>query len=196
MRRGSKMARSKSGKWNFFVQNVILPLDMSLVSSIIGYKSNRLRKENEMISELVEFNTRLVNGDLPVRPGQEETISKAASVGDYCWQGDLKLTIINKITPGFVKTNPTELHKQVVPGNTKGSKHCLEHLDVEYYIPATWSHSEEYDGLFGPQILFKSDNCLKHEEHGNINISEGMMISFEYQKNLDIETKKEIRARD
>lgn len=149
-----------------------------------------------MIKELMAFYNKLVNGDLAVKPGQAERISEAAACGDFCWQGDLKFTIVDKIPKDYTQIEPTEADKQLVPGSTEGAKHCLNHLDVEYYVPKEWSRSDSYNKLDGPIVLFKSENVVSHNEHGNITIPAGMCIQFNYQKNFDIELQKEIRARD
>ena len=149
-----------------------------------------------MIEELIRFNEQLLSGDLSVKPGQDETISEAASINDFLWQGDLKFTIIDVIPPSYTKIVPTESDKQLVPGTTSGAKHCLVHLDVDYYVPSGWSRSDTYDSLNGPIVRFHSENTVVHNEHGNITIPAGMCIQLDYQKNLDVETQKEVRARD
>ncbi len=149
-----------------------------------------------MIQELIDFSRKLINGDLPVKAGQEFRISEASSIGDFVWQGDLKLTIIQDFNPEYTKIEPKEIDKQMVPGSTIGSKHCLDHLDVEYRVPKNWSRNDSYDDLNGPQVKFLSENRLNHNQHGPIIIPAGFIIDFSYQKNLDIETQKDIRARD
>jgi len=167
-----------------------------------------------MIKNLIEFQNKLINGDLPVQAGQNETLSPAASVGDFFWQGDLKFTVINfndflksktiSITHPDTRTEdikyteiqPKEEDKQLVPGNTIGAKHCLEHLNVRYFVPEKWSRNESYDSLFGPVIYYKTENKILHNEHGIPSIPKDMCILNTYQRNLDQETKRETRARD
>jgi hypothetical protein len=65
----------------------------------------------------------------------------AANIGDAVRQGDIYIQFIEPVTeaPVFYKKVTTPVFPyQLAPGNTKGSRHCLEHSDgIEIYSPIT-----------------------------------------------------------
>ena len=65
----------------------------------------------------------------------------AANVGDAVRQGDIYIQLIDPLTapPKFyTKLAAPAFPLQLAPGNTKGSRHCLEHSDgIEVYVPDT-----------------------------------------------------------
>lgn len=150
-----------------------------------------------MIQNLVAFQEKLVNGDLPVRPGQPANLSPAASVGDVGWQGDVKITVIDRIPDGYEKITPKEGDTQIAIGTTKGSRHCLAHLNgMEYHIPKGFNRTDSYEELQGPACIFNQENKMLHPEHGPVTFPPGSCVRFDYQRNLDVETMKEKRAQD
>lgn len=134
-------------------------------------------------------------------PGNPFRLSNAHSVGDGIWQGDLGIEIVKKVPKNYIKIkNPSEGDKQLVPEGGAGSHHRLRSLnDVEIYLPPNWK--ENNLDLLGPCVVFKSANAIVHEPghlhpHGTIFIDDKMTVLCRYQRNLDVQTKKERRAAD
>lgn len=65
----------------------------------------------------------------------------AANIGDAVRQGDIYIQLIDPVTETPVlhkKVESPTFPYQLAPGNTKGSRHCLEHSDgIEIYVPLT-----------------------------------------------------------
>lgn len=65
----------------------------------------------------------------------------AANIGDAVRQGDIYIQLIDPVEttpPFFIKVTSPTFPFQLAPGNTKGSRHCLEHSDgIEIYTPET-----------------------------------------------------------
>lgn len=134
-----------------------------------------------MIEELVNFQNKLASGELPVKPGQHEIYSEAASNTDEGRQGDLYFRTIDKIPSGYVNHVP---FIKMVPGDTIGAKHCFNKLPLECWIPEGWN-SREYEGLLGPVVKLNG-HVLQHQEHGHITFGD-CLIQFGYQKSLEQE---------
>ena len=125
-------------------------------------------------------------------------ISEAASVGDFAWQGDMKITVIDKIGSGMNRIdNPDDLDRQLVPGNTHGSNHCLSSLDgIELYWPDGWTHDASYDRYEGPEFVTKKEVTIEHPTHPHVIVPAGMSIGIDYQRVYDNEQKRERRQLD
>ena len=102
--------------------------------------------------------------------------------------------ITDCVPSGMVEVKkPTELDKQLVPGNTIGAKHCLDSLDgVELHKPAKWDN----ESLVGPVLVLSKDRTVLHPTHGAVTMLAGSIVECHYQRELDAETKRELRARD
>lgn len=65
----------------------------------------------------------------------------AANVGDAVRQGDIYIQLIDPLAGSpmfYTKLAMPAFPLQLAPGNTKGSRHCLEHSDgIEVYVPET-----------------------------------------------------------
>ncbi len=129
-----------------------------------------------------------------VKPGQPFRITEAASVGDGCWQGDLGIEVVAKVPQGYVRIEkPKVADKQLVPGNTQGSKHCLDSLrGVQVYRPSDWSE----ESLAGPCLVLMEERTILHPTHGAVTIPAGFTVLCRYQREWDKEQAKERRARD
>jgi hypothetical protein len=153
---------------------------------------------NEMIEHVERIKKNCGNGnghDGAVKPGQPARFTTAATVGDGLAQGDLLLKIVGGVpTEGYTKIeNLQEKDKQLVPGNTIGSKHCLAHLDgVTMYRPTNWTE----ESFMGPVLVLEKENTVLHPVHGDITVPAGFTVSCEYQKEWDLIQKLERRARD
>lgn len=100
-----------------------------------------------------------------IKNDREQRFPEAASDGDYFRQGDLYITKIAKPAGTELKVLPFD--RQLAPGNTKGSRHCLSHQDVRLY---TRSGS---DALTGPVLHVLREVTVEHPEHGNVVLPEG-----------------------
>lgn len=133
--------------------------------------------------------------DPRVKPGKPERFTAAACKGDAIRQGDLYLVIGDKAPKlGFVLLdNREELHKQLVPGNTQGAKHCLDSLDgVAIYRPEKFDN----ESTIGPVLVLSQDRVVQHPTHGHVTLLAGSVVECHYQREYDAEQKRETRARD
>lgn len=136
-----------------------------------------------------------------VSPGLPFRLTSTHTVGDGVWQGDLGIEIVKGVPTGYTLVEkPTDADRQLVPESGQGSHHRIASLDgVKLYRPANWGREE--NDLRGPVVVFESPNSIVHEPghdhpHGTVHIEEAMTIQCRYQRNLDAETRAEIRARD
>lgn len=128
-------------------------------------------------------------------PGQPHRISEAATIGDGVWQGDLGIEIVASDVPRdcVLIANPTDKDRQLVPGNTTGSKHCLDSLEgVELYRPANWNEAS----LVGPFFRLSQERTITHPTHGAVIIPAGFSVRCRYQVNYDEQLKAARRAAD
>lgn len=126
-----------------------------------------------------------------IEPGQPVTLTSAASCGDAVRQGDLYLVVVEKVPEGYAKASRAS--KQLVPGTTRGAKHCLDSLDgVEVYLPKEWRE----ESLQGPCLVLTKERTVLHPVHGAVTIAAGHTILCCYQREWEKEQAKERRARD
>lgn len=132
-----------------------------------------------------------------VKPGMPFRFSEACQSGDAVWQGDLCLTLVYAVPDGYVKAkNPS---KQLVPGTTQGSRHCLDSLSgVTVYLPRDWGQSET--DLRGPCIVLTTERTVEHPTHGAVTIPASarhpVTVLCEYQRVWDAEQRAARRAQD
>lgn len=129
-----------------------------------------------------------------VSPGQPASFTEACTVNDCIAQGDLNLVILDDVPNDYIEVvDLEEKHRQLVPGNNEGAKHCLEHLrGIRLFYPPNWN----MDSLVGPVMLISRDNTVLHPTHGNVHIPAGFTVGTFYQREWDRELEKERRARD
>ncbi len=145
-----------------------------------------------MIEQLIKHTKKIATGEHEqVKPGMEFYLTNAAVNGDGVWQGDLGLEVVTDIPQGYTKAKkPTT---QLVIGNTQGSKHCLDSLEgVTLYHPKHWNE----ESLIGPCFSVTKERRILHPTHGAIIIAAGLTILCRYQREWDIEQRKERRALD
>lgn len=149
--------------------------------------------ETCVIDQVVEHAQKISRGEHDkVRPGMPLRISEAAVVGEFVWQGDLKLTVVDRVPDGF---QAAEAFCQLVPGNTVGARHCLDSVDgVEMYVPSGWG--PKYEGLVGPYLVLHAERTIKHPKHGPVTSPAGMIIQCSYARVWDAEQARERRTRD
>lgn len=147
------------------------------------------------IDRITDTVSRIVNGTHEsLRSGMPFRIPDAWCAGDCGAQGDLIFVIVDSVPSGYVRVErPTEADKQLVHGNTQGSRHCIDSLDgVELYRPANWSE----DSLDGPVVHVTEDRVVTHPTHGQWTIPSGRTIKFEYPRVWDAEERKSRRNAD
>jgi hypothetical protein len=126
-----------------------------------------------------------------VKPGMPTRFTEASTVNDRICQGDLNITIADKIPNGYVKMDKPS--KQLVFGESEGARHCLDSLDgVTMYADPNW----DIESLNGPHIRLEKERVIEHPKHGNVTIPKGFSCDISYPKELDVELRKERRARD
>jgi hypothetical protein len=128
-----------------------------------------------------------------IRPGQPMRFPDAADYGDFIWQGDLKLVLLDRVPNGYEQVKrPTKADQQLVPGNTEGSRHGLDSLrGVRLYRPATWPN-----GLAGPVLVVSEERVIEHPKHGHVTIPAGRIVGCTYQREWDAEQRQERRNAD
>jgi len=90
-------------------------------------------------------------------------------VGDYIPQGDINLIVLPSVPPGALLVE--EPSKQIVVGNSKGSRHCLNSLENVriYRLPNP-------NALQSIIIEFLGETILEHPEHKNQLWKKGVVI--------------------
>lgn len=129
-----------------------------------------------------------------VSPGQAVSFTTACVPGDCIDQGDLRLVVINKIPAGWKKVaSPFSKDLQLVLGNTKGARHCLDSFKgVKLFHPENWTE----ESLYGPCLIFSEERKILHPVHGGVTVPAGLSILCRYQREYDKELAKERRVRD
>lgn len=132
--------------------------------------------------------------DPAVMPGRPERFTDAAQAGDTIAQGDLYLMIVDSVPSGYTRVlKPKVIDKQLVPGNTVGSRHCLDSfVGVAIYRPEKWGGED----LRGPCLVLTKERVVLHPTHGDVTIPAGFTVLCGYQPEFDAEERKERRARD
>lgn len=135
----------------------------------------------------------IANGDEKVYPGMPLRFTEACVPGDCIWQGDLGLVIAENTKPPSNYVKPERKTVQLVPGNTVGSRHCLDTLNgVEMYVPKDWNE----ETLDGPFLILSREVNVLHPTHGTVTIPAGFSVQCYYQKEYDKILEQERRARD
>ncbi|MGH9931012.1 MAG: hypothetical protein ACREA9_17530 [Pyrinomonadaceae bacterium] len=151
-------------------------------------------KNGTTIERIETHAKKIASGSERVKPGQEVCFTEAATIDDTIRQGDLYLTIVAAVPAGYVKIEKLKASdKQLVPGNTVGSRHCLDSLaGVTLYRPEQWSE----ESLAGPCLVLAKQRTIEHPTHGAVFIPAGFTVLCRYQREFDAEQKRERRARD
>jgi hypothetical protein len=152
----------------------------------------------EVIEKIEQYAKKIANNEHEsIRPGMPVTIPDSWMINEGVAQGDLIIGIIDEVPSNYsLVKSPTNLDKQLVPGNTEGAKHCLDSLDgLKLYHPNNWPQSAE-ETLNGPIIITERNVKVVHPKHGPVTIPSGRTILFQYDKEWDLIQKKERRNLD
>lgn len=117
-----------------------------------------------------------------IKSDKTQRFPDAASPGDTVRQGDVFITLM-KSTPMIPQVcQPVEKpSKQLAPGNTQGSRHCIKSLrGVKVY---QLTNANPYDG---PIISSAKTMEITHPEHGNWILPPGC-YAISYQRTEDSE---------
>lgn len=103
------------------------------------------------------------------------------STGDYWAQGDVKITCLDDVPTGC---KPIKAEKQLAPGTSQGSRHCLVSLSgVEMFtLP-------DATPLDGPVFRAKQGCEIDHPEHGNVILPPGV-YGITYQRQFAEELRR------
>ena len=114
-----------------------------------------------------------------IKSDERQQFPAAASVGDFVRQGDVYITLLGGIPKGStVEKQPS---RQLAPGNTQGSRHCLSSLSgVEVY---RLKDATPYDG---PVLDVSKPVTITHPEHGDWSLPCGV-YGISYQRTEDSE---------
>lgn len=139
--------------------------------------------------------TRIANGNARVQPGQPLELNAAAAEHDLIWQGDFGVEVVSVIPPNY---RDADSIKQLVPGNTVGSRHVLADTSTvsDFMLPDGWTSDASYDGQWGPLFRAKEETVIEHPTHGDVTIAKGHLIRCRYQRNWDAQKKRERRTLD
>lgn len=101
----------------------------------------------------------------------------AASPGDTFRQGDLYITLLDDLPEHCVYAPQQDL--QLAPGQTKGSRHILDHhKGVAIYFRARSTP------LDGPILHLTEQRTVTHPEHGHVILPPGI-YAITYQRAYD-----------
>ena len=95
-----------------------------------------------------------------------QNFPEAASIGDAVRQGDVYIQLIDDVTeaPFLFKKAAPEYPMQLAPGNTKGSRHCLEHgRGVTAYEPCDSGSVEMFAALAAQYGIAANDPDLRRQ---------------------------------
>ena len=96
--------------------------------------------------------------------------------GDLYAQGDVNFLVLAEIPP---QAKPTAPVRQLAPGTTRGSRHCIAEADVggvEFFAFA------DPQPLEGPVLKFNRQTRIEHPEHGDHLYAAGTIVAIGYQR--------------
>jgi hypothetical protein len=122
-----------------------------------------------------------------VKNAEPQRFPDAAAVGDNVRQGDIYIWKLDAVPRGYapIKHPPTQL----APGNTQGSRHCLDSLEG-VTVFGTAESENEYDG---PILRLDCERTITHPEHGHWTLPPGI-YGISFQRTSD--SKGERRVQD
>lgn len=116
---------------------------------------------------------RKIEADAKMKAKPDAVKYGTTAPGDYHRQGDVYIRRL-KALPKGLKT--TQAQSQLAPGETQGSRHCLESIDgVKFYAPA------DKTPLDGPILQCDGPVTVTHPEHGHVTLPAGV-YSIHYQR--------------
>ncbi|MGI0058951.1 MAG: hypothetical protein ACREBJ_04215 [Nitrosotalea sp.] len=98
-------------------------------------------------------------------------------VGKHIWQGDLALIRLAQV-PDNAKSQKNRTVRQLVEGNTRGSRHCVA---IESMKNVNWYTPTDKGVLVGDVLDIDAPVEIQHPEHGNIVLPTGTYL-VKYQR--------------
>lgn len=146
------------------------------------------------MKSVVRHAQRIAAGKDKVKPGMPARFTEASTPGDLIWQGDLGVEIVAAVPADYVEVKaPNDADRQLVPGNTQGSRHCLRSLDgVRLFRPKDWGG----ESLQGPVLVLARETTIDHPTHGAVTIPAGFVVQCRYQRVWDQEQRQIRRSQD
>lgn len=96
----------------------------------------------------------------------EHQVAGSMSPGDAWAQGDILIVALGEVPVGSVLAkNPSA---QLAPGNTQGSRHCLDSLEGIQIL------EQRGNPLDGPIIVSDREFAVTHPEHGDVTFQAGV----------------------
>jgi hypothetical protein len=124
-----------------------------------------------------EIVTGLIEGAKKIAKRETQCFSEAASIGDRVRQGDVFLTLLDRVPVGSKKMK--SFPSQLAPGTTQGSRHTLDSTDgVTAYLR---DGATEFDG---PVLKLAEERTVCHPEHGDWVLPPGV-YAVGYQRTQD-----------
>ncbi len=118
-----------------------------------------------------------------IKNDRPQRFPEAASVGDWWRQGDVYITLLDRLPMGATPVEPP-IGLQLAPGSTQGSRHCLDSAKgVAFYRFAT---PGELDGLV---LALTEERTITHPEHGWL-VLPPATYRIGYQRSLDAEERQ------
>lgn len=117
-----------------------------------------------------------------IKSDAKQQFPDAASIGDSWRQGDIYITRLNGVPAGSARVEKPD--RQLAPGNTQGSRHCLQSLRCVkvFRVPNAGM-------LDGPVLDIGEANTITHPEHGDVALQPGV-YGISYQRDLDAEDRE------
>ena len=109
-----------------------------------------------------------------IRNDQTHDLRQTMEVGDSWAQGDILIRKIEGVPDGSVVASSPD--RQLAPGNTQGSRHCLSTLSgvTVHTIP-------DANALEGPVFTVDDEVTVEHPEHGDVVLGPGC-YAITYQR--------------
>lgn len=98
---------------------------------------------------------------------------EAASFGDFWRQGDLYITLLEKVPEEYEKC---KVNCKLVNGTSQGSQHVLSHDDVEMF------KNPHATVLQGPVFTSAKSVTIEHPEHGDVECPPDRVYCITYQQ--------------
>lgn len=130
-------------------------------------------------------------------PGHPIAMSNALQVNEGVSQGDVMFIVVDKIPEHYINVTDEEGACHLAVGDTIGASH---HLDDNKGVTIWRDPNWNTESLDGPILVTEIEKHAKHYDgktkHGTVIIPPNMMVGIFYDREFDMEIRKERRAAD
>lgn len=98
-------------------------------------------------------------------------------------QGDINLWLLSKLPDNAIETVP---NRQLAPGTTRGSRHCIKAEDIPY---VKFYRLANPNPLQGGIMVFDREVTIEHPEHGD-QVWPAGIVAVTYQRRHAAELKR------